>query len=86
MPKQTPKRMCVSCRNLFDKGDLIRIVRTPQGEIIFDPTGKAAGRGAYLCKDPECMKRCVKAKLLSKVFQTPVSEESYQRLKELYES
>lgn len=86
MQKQIPQRMCVSCRNLFDKGNLIRIVRTPQGEVIADPTGKAAGRGAYLCKDPECMKRCVKSKLLNKVFKSPVSDEAYRKIAELYES
>ena len=86
MQKQIPQRMCVSCRNLFDKGALIRIVRTPRGEVFADPTGKAAGRGAYLCKDPECMKRCVKSKLLNKVFKSPVSDEAYRALAELYES
>ena len=68
MRKQsTPQRMCVSCRRLFDKRDLLRVVRTPEGEGLFDPTGKAAGRGAYLCKDPECLKRAIKTKVLNKV-------------------
>ena len=86
MPKQTPQRMCVSCRALFDKRDLLRIVRTPEGNVLFDLTGKLAGRGAYLCKDPECLKKCVKAKLLNKVFKTPVSDEAYRGLLDRYES
>ena len=78
--------MCVSCRQLFDKRDLLRIVRTPEGEVRFDPTGKMAGRGAYLCKDPECLKRTVKTKLLNKVFKTVISDEAYKSLAEQYES
>jgi len=87
MRRQTvPQRMCVSCRQLFDKRDLLRIVRTPEGEVRFDPTGKMAGRGAYLCKDPECLKRTVKTKLLNKVFKTVISDEAYKSLAEQYES
>lgn len=86
MATETPKRMCIACRNLFDKRDLKRIVRTPQGEVLFDPTGKKAGRGAYLCSDPECLKKCVKGKILNKVFKIAVSEEDYARLSEAYES
>ena len=81
-----PQRMCIACRRLFDKRDLLRIVRTPQGEVRFDPTGKAAGRGAYLCKDPECLKKTVKVKLLNKIFKVEISEEAYRNLSEQYES
>ena len=87
MRKQaSPQRMCIACRRLFDKRDLLRIVRTPQGEVTFDPTGKAAGRGAYLCKDPECLKKTVKAKLLNKVFKTEISDEAYRALSEQYDA
>lgn len=86
MLKQTPKRMCVVCRELFDKKDLLRIVRTPEGEILPDRTGKQPGRGAYICDNPECLKKCVKGKILNKVFKTPVSDEAYRKLSELYES
>jgi len=81
-----PQRMCVACRRLFDKRDLSRVVRSPEGEVYFDPTGKAAGRGAYLCNDPECLKKAIKTKVLNKVFKTEISDEAYQRLKEHYES
>ena len=84
--KETPKRMCVACRALFEKRDLLRVVRTPKGEIVLDRTGKRAGRGAYLCTDPACMKKCVKGKLLNKVFKTPVSDEAYEALIKAYES
>lgn len=86
MPKQTPKRMCIACRGLFEKNELTRVVRTPEGEILFDPTGKKPGRGAYLCGNPECFKKCVKGKILSKVFKTPISDEAYRALEEEYES
>ena len=81
-----PQRMCVSCRRLFEKRDLLRVVRTPEGEVLFDPTGKASGRGAYLCKDPDCLKRAVKTRVFNKVFKTEISDEAYKRLAEQYES
>ena len=84
--QRIPMRMCIACRNLFEKKDLIRVVRTPEGEVILDRTGKAAGRGAYLCGNPECLKKSVKSKLLNKVFKVPVSDEAYAKLAEDYES
>ncbi|MBQ7712461.1 MAG: YlxR family protein [Clostridia bacterium] len=81
-----PQRMCVACRRLFDKRDLLRVVRSPEGEVFFDPSGKAAGRGAYLCKDPECLKKAVKTKVLNKLFKAEISDEAYQKLREYYES
>ena len=86
MQKQTPQRMCIACRNLFDKKDLLRVVRTPEGEIVLDRTGKKAGRGAYLCGDPGCLQKCLKGKILNKVFKTPVSDEAYEKLAKEYES
>ena len=86
MAKQPSLRMCIACRGLFDKKDLIRVVRTPAGEVLLDPTGKAAGRGAYLCTDPDCMKKCVKNRLLNKSFKTMISEEAYANLLVAYES
>ena len=86
MTKQTPKRMCVVCRRLFEKKELLRVVRTPEGEVLVDRTGKKAGRGAYLCGDPECFKKCVKTKFLNKIFKMPVSDEAYEALAKEYES
>jgi len=84
--KQPSIRMCIACRGLFDKKDLRRIVRSPEGEISFDPTGKAAGRGAYLCADSECLKSLVRNRLLNKAFKTVVSQEAYDLLLSSYES
>ncbi|MBO4479218.1 MAG: YlxR family protein [Clostridia bacterium] len=80
MPKQPSMRMCIACKELFNKKDLNRIVRTPAGDVLFDKTGKAAGRGAYLCNNPDCLKLCVKNRLLNKSFKTPVSQEAYDLL------
>ena len=86
MPKQPSTRMCIVCRGLFNKKDLHRVVRTPAGEVLFDPTGKAAGRGAYICSDPECWKKCAKNHLLNKSFKTNVPQEAYDALLSAYES
>ena len=85
MARQPSMRMCIACRGLFDKRDLRRIVRSPEGEVRFDPTGKAAGRGAYICSDPECLKKLVKGRLLNKSFKTPVPQEAYDLLLSSYE-
>lgn len=53
--KKKPQRTCVVCKTKRDKKDLLRVVLTPDGEILFDPTGRAAGRGAYLCRNEECI-------------------------------
>ena len=78
--KTTPRRMCVACRGLFDKKDLLRVVKTPEGDVVLDRTGKKSGRGAYVCDNEECIKRCVKGKLLNKTFKTFLSEEVYEKL------
>ena len=87
MPRPQPSmRMCIACRRVFDKRDLLRVVRTPEGEFVLDRTGKKAGRGAYLCTDPECVRLTVKNKLLNKSFKTAIPEEAYRRFQEDYES
>ena len=84
MLKSQPKRMCIGCRGSFDKKELIRIVRTPEGEIVLDKTGKTAGRGAYLCDNVECLKKCIKSKLLSKSFKVFVPDSVYDDLLEKF--
>ena len=54
--KKIPQRQCVGCRTMKDKKALIRVVRTPEGAIVLDSTGKRSGRGAYVCPDPACLK------------------------------
>jgi len=86
MPNTQPKRMCIGCRGLFEKKDLIRIVRTPEAKIVLDRTGKLSGRGAYLCDNIDCLKRCLKGKLLNKAFKVFVSEDVYNGLLENFDA
>jgi predicted RNA-binding protein YlxR (DUF448 family) len=65
----------VACRQVRPKGDLLRIVRTPEGEVGVDPTGKAAGRGAYVCRDEQCAQQAVKQKKLARALGVPVGDE-----------
>lgn len=81
--KKVPQRMCVACRQLFDKKSMLRIVKN--GEKIFlDFTSKASGRGAYVCNNPDCVKKLKKARLLNKVFSCPVDDEIYSAVEEEY--
>lgn len=61
-----PLRTCVGCRTKREKKELLRIVRTPEGEIVLDPTGKKNGRGAYICPKSECLKLALKTKSLQR--------------------
>jgi len=58
--------MCVGCRQMKEKRELIRIVRTPEGDTLFDPTGKKSGRGAYVCRQSECLRRSIRQKQLER--------------------
>ena len=86
--KKKPQRSCVSCRTVREKKDLLRIVVTPEGEVVYDPTGKLAGRGAYLCPNEECItQELKKAAKLSKGLKKPLTEEEIKALaKSLLES
>ncbi len=64
--RKIPQRMCIGCRNMKNKKELIRIVRTPQGHIQVDTGGKMPGRGAYLCPDAQCFNKAIKSKGLEK--------------------
>jgi predicted RNA-binding protein YlxR (DUF448 family) len=74
--------MCVGCREMKPKKELTRIVRTPEGEIIIDATGKKSGRGAYVCNDIQCIKESINEKNLSKALDFNVTKEMVQRLQE----
>lgn len=80
--KKTPQRMCIACREMKDKKALIRIVKSPEGEISLDFTGKKNGRGAYICNDEACIKKCCKARLINKNFSCEVSPDIYEKLYE----
>lgn len=75
-------RTCIACRQMKPKKEMIRVVKTADGEIFADPTGKAAGRGAYICGAEECMKKLGDKKLLHKAFSTDVAQEVYSDVKE----
>ena len=70
MPKKIPMRQCVGCREMKPKKELIRVVRSPEGEVSLDFKGKLPGRGAYVCPDPACLARARKAKALERAFDT----------------
>lgn len=80
--KKIPLRMCTGCMEMKPKKELIRIVKTPEGEICVDLTGKKSGRGAYVCRNIECFEKAYKAKRLSRNLETQISDEIYDKLKE----
>ena len=80
MPKKIPLRQCVGCREMKPKRELVRVVRSPEGEVHLDFSGKAPGRGAYVCPDPACLRRAQKAGSLSRAFDAPVPPEVYEAL------
>lgn len=67
--------MCVGCREMKEKRELIRIVRTPEGTVVMDPSGKKSGRGAYVCRDAECLRRAIRQKQLERQLEIPITEE-----------
>ena len=79
-PKKIPQRQCVGCRTMKNKKDLIRMVKSPEGEISLDFTGKKSGRGAYVCPDPDCLARARKSKALERAFETAIPPEVYDAL------
>lgn len=79
--EKSPQRMCVACRQMFDKRALLRIVRTPDGEVCIDETGKKSGRGAYVCKSEACRIKCAKG-LLKKHLNCEIPSEIYDKIKE----
>ncbi|MGM0652793.1 MAG: RNase P modulator RnpM [Bacillota bacterium] len=73
--RKVPMRICIGCQQKIAKKELIRVVRTPEGEIVLDNTGKKSGRGAYLCAKRDCLKKAIKGRRLEKNLQMPVREE-----------
>ena len=79
-PRKIPQRQCVGCREMKEKKALLRIVRTPEGEVLLDGTGKKSGRGAYVCHDPACLKRARKSRALERAFEAAIPPEVYDAL------
>jgi len=80
MAKKIPMRQCVGCGEMMPKGELIRVLRTAEGEITLDATGRKNGRGAYVCNKAECLAKMVKTKALERSFKTKIPSEIYEQL------
>lgn len=81
MPKKIPMRMCVGCREMKPKKELLRIVRSPEGEIALDPGGKRSGRGAYVCHQESCLMRAIKQKQLERALESKIAPEVTEQLR-----
>ncbi len=80
--KKMPERTCVITKEKIAKKDLLRVVRTPEGDIVVDLSGKANGRGAYLKKDPEVIEKARKTRTLDQILETPIPDEIYDEMQE----
>lgn len=84
MPKtrKVPQRSCLGCKQVLPKKQLYRVVRTPDGEVVFDPTGKKAGRGAYICPKAECLEQAIKSGRFERALELRVPEEVQNNLRQ----
>jgi len=80
MQKKVPLRLCLGCREMKPKKELIRVVKSPAGEISFDPVGKKPGRGAYVCKDEICFKKIIKSNALARAFKVQIPESTMDEM------
>ncbi len=85
MQKKIPMRQCLGCRTMFPKKELIRVVRSPEGDLSLDFKGKAPGRGAYLCPNSDCLKKARKSCAIERAFSMQVPEEVYKALEQKME-
>ncbi len=79
-PRKIPQRQCLGCREMKNKKDLIRVVRSPAGTIRLDFKGKRPGRGASVCPDPQCLAKARKSRALERAFETAIPAEVYDQL------
>ena len=80
MQKKIPQRQCMGCRERREKRAMIRVVRTPEGSVNLDFGGKMNGRGAYICPNPECLKKALRSKALDRSLEVTIPEAVYARL------
>ncbi len=80
--KKIPTRRCTGCGEHFPKNTLIRVLRTPEGQVVLDLTGKRSGRGAYICKNPACLKKARKSRRIETSLDCHISEELYEKMEE----
>ena len=85
-PRKIPMRMCVGCREMKPKKELIRVVKKPTGEIALDSTGKMNGRGAYVCRSQACLTKAIKQKQLDRALEHKLEEEVVKQLRSMMES
>ena len=79
--KKIPQRKCVGCQEMKNKKELLRLLRTEEGTVVLDTTGRKNGRGAYHCSSKECFEKAVKSKSLERALKTPISAQTYADLK-----
>lgn len=77
-----PMRQCSACRGHFEKRQLLRVVRTPEGTVTVDTVGKVNGRGVYICKNEACLEKAVKSKALSRALEVPVSDDVIELIRQ----
>ena len=82
MAKKIPSRQCVGCRESRTKRELIRVIRTPEGQVALDETGRMNGRGAYLCRRVECLQKARRSRGLERSLKVTIPDEIYDRLEE----
>ncbi len=80
--RKIPMRKCMGCQEMKNKKELIRVVRTPEGEIVIDRTGKRSGRGAYICPQSACLEKAIRQKALERALETAIDAAVYQTLRE----
>ena len=80
MPKHTPFRQCLGCREMKPKAELVRVVRSPEGTVSLDLRGKAPGRGAYVCRDAGCLKKALRSKAVSRALSVEIPPEVFDAL------
>ncbi|MBP3328541.1 MAG: YlxR family protein [Clostridia bacterium] len=81
-PKKIPMRKCTGCGEMKPKKELVRVVKSPEGEISLDLTGKKNGRGAYVCKDAACLKKAQKAKRIERAFDCAIPDEIFEKMEQ----
>ena len=84
--KKIPMRVCIGCGISKSKKEFMRVVKTPEDEFVLDATGKKNGRGAYLCKNAECLKKAIKSKGLDRSFRMTISKDVYTKLEEEFDN
>lgn len=84
--KKIPMRQCVGCREMKPKKELVRVVKSPEGVISMDLKGKAPGRGAYVCRSRDCLRKAIKTGALNRTFETTIPAEIYQQLEQQMEA